>query len=541
MRPVLVGALALTLLAGTAGTARAAGPEAPAADGVAADAVAAAASTGGVPVPSTGVYWGAAMDALPGETRTEAFRDFETLTGRTMGLHRTYQRWDQAPISTLTKDDVQRGRLPAVSILAPRWSEIASGRRDDEIARQADAFKALGSPVLLTLHHEPEDDVEANGTPAEFRAAWRHWAGIYRARGVTNVSLTWIAMAYSFARDASRAESFYPGDDVVDWLGVDGYNWYTACQSADWRSFAQVFSNFRGWAADHPKPVFVAEVGSAEDRSDPTRKGRWIDELASTLQGWPEIKAVAWYNRHPTPDGDCQFRVTSSPAALDAWRRVSRSPYTAVTLRSGTSTSPITGTAVALDPAGRSAVVTAAVATGSATPRAWVEYGPTSAYGSSTAPVQLAAAATPTPVRIALTGLEPRAGYHYRLVVSGLGTGTASTADAVFRLPGLPGDDVVSEPGGLTWWNDRRTRTGMTVHGWLDPSGLATTYRFEYGPTTGYGSTTEAVSVAADTPAGTIAARVADLVPGGTYHYRLVATNAEGTTTGLDRSGTLPE
>ena len=631
-RTLLAGALLLGV--GTAGAAGAAGT-APATSTAPTAVTAAALATtkaGGVPQPATGVYWGAAMDAKAGETRAEAFSGFESLTGRTMGVHRTYQKWTDATISPLVKDDIAKGRLPAVSILSPSWAEVASGARDAEIIKQADAFKAFGAPVLLTFHHEPEDDVPENGTPADFRAAWRHWAGIYRERGVTNVSLTWIAMASSFSKDAARANSFYPGDDVVDWLGVDGYNWFNVCQSTGWRSFSTVFSAFRTWAAAHPKPIFIAEVGSAEDAADPLHKAAWIDEMPATLQSWPQVKGVAWFNPYPGAGTDCQFRVTSSTASLDAWKRVSSSTYVGATLKAVQYASVpalVGATSATLDPAQQAATVSSSVATGDPTTRVWVEYGPTDVYGSSTEPQAVAATRTAVPVTVPLTGLTPREGYHYRVVASGLGAGTTSSADGAFRMPAAPtaavspASDVLGvsaalsgtvSPGGLpttvrveygttseygstsaavqadgwddaavtlplaeltpgtayhvrlvvsneagsahsedttfttatapaalTWWADRKARTSVSVHGSLGAATLATTYHFEYGRTTAYGAASADVKVPAGTPTTGVAAWLTALTPGATYHYRLVATNAAGTTNGVDRSVVLPK
>jgi plastocyanin len=82
------------------------------------------------------------------------------------------------------------------------------------------------------------------------------------------------------------------------------------------------------------------------------------------------------------------------------------------------------------------------------------------------------------------------------------------------------------------------TQTTATVEGSVHPKGTSTSYTFEFGPTTDYGSSTPPVDVAqgsADTPAS---ASLANLTPGTLYHYRLVATNSGGTTTGSDATFT---
>ena len=82
------------------------------------------------------------------------------------------------------------------------------------------------------------------------------------------------------------------------------------------------------------------------------------------------------------------------------------------------------------------------------------------------------------------------------------------------------------------------TATSATLTGTVNPEGEATTYYFQYGTSTAYGSTTP--SPAANAGSGTmnvnVSAAAGSLTPNITYHYRLVATNASGTGTGADHT-----
>ncbi|HUB74356.1 MAG TPA: hypothetical protein VL979_10015 [Solirubrobacteraceae bacterium] len=71
------------------------------------------------------------------------------------------------------------------------------------------------------------------------------------------------------------------------------------------------------------------------------------------------------------------------------------------------------------------------------------------------------------------------------------------------------------------------------LQGSVDPRTLATTYYFQYGPTSAYGSQTAVATL----PAGSAKVKVAKTVIGvqAGYHYRLVASNADGTSDGHDR------
>jgi hypothetical protein len=74
------------------------------------------------------------------------------------------------------------------------------------------------------------------------------------------------------------------------------------------------------------------------------------------------------------------------------------------------------------------------------------------------------------------------------------------------------------------------------LHGTVNPKGLATTYYFEYGLTRRYGSRTPDASAGKGTKSVNVTAAVGALKPATTYHYRIVASNPSGVTSGSDRS-----
>jgi hypothetical protein len=78
------------------------------------------------------------------------------------------------------------------------------------------------------------------------------------------------------------------------------------------------------------------------------------------------------------------------------------------------------------------------------------------------------------------------------------------------------------------------TTTGATLNGSVDPTGLATTYWFQWGATTGYGNETPHSVGGSSAGAVPRAAALTGLAAGATYHYRVVAANSEGTTFGND-------
>jgi hypothetical protein len=80
------------------------------------------------------------------------------------------------------------------------------------------------------------------------------------------------------------------------------------------------------------------------------------------------------------------------------------------------------------------------------------------------------------------------------------------------------------------------TQSSATVSGSVDPQGLATTYRFEYGTSSSYGLQTADVDAGSGTGAVDASASLTGLTSDTTYHYRLVATNAAGVARGSDHT-----
>jgi hypothetical protein len=101
------------------------------------------------------------------------------------------------------------------------------------------------------------------------------------------------------------------------------------------------------------------------------------------------------------------------------------------------------------------------------------------------------------------------------------------------------GDQVgritLDPPAVLTGAASAVTGSGATVAASAQPNGVASTVRFEYGPTAAYGATTSSQPAGDGDGPVAMAARLAGLVPGGVYHYRAVIENAFGTARGEDR------
>lgn len=76
--------------------------------------------------------------------------------------------------------------------------------------------------------------------------------------------------------------------------------------------------------------------------------------------------------------------------------------------------------------------------------------------------------------------------------------------------------------------------SNATLNGTVDPKGSETTYYFEYGPTTAYGTKTSSKVLSGSSPVTDVSAAISGLTPGQQVHFRVVTSNAGGTVASPD-------
>ena len=145
----------------------------------------------------------------------------------------------------------------------------------------------------------------------------------------------------------------------------------------------------------------------------------------------------------------------------------------------------------------------------------YFQYGTTSGYGHTSATHSAGSGTAAGAVSAALSGLAAGTTYHYRLVATSAG-GTVDGRDVTFATAKTLAPSVVT--GSAT----AVTATTASLTGTIDPHGVATTYYFLYGTRTPSTRTATASAGAATASVG-VSAALANLTPGTTYAYRLVA------------------
>ncbi len=98
-----------------------------------------------------------------------------------------------------------------------------------------------------------------------------------------------------------------------------------------------------------------------------------------------------------------------------------------------------------------------------------------------------------------------------------------------------------SPPSAITGAASGLSTTGATLNGTVNDNGIDTEVTFEYGTTTGYGTSVAAGTdgiLSAGTGSTTMSKAISGLAPNTTYHYRVKGINGAGTTNGADQTFT---
>lgn len=225
------------------------------------------------------------------------------------------------------------------------FKHFYSGQADEMLVGQARRVANYSGPVIIRpwaemnadwVDFQPtglsEEAKQNGGNYAEFEKAWRHVVNIFRQEGTENVKWAFNPTTDTYDETAP-IDRYYPGDDVVDMVALDGYNWGDG-GGLTWRSFediyAQQYANLQAVAPE--KSVMIAEIGSADTTSGVDcekgitaprgqTKGDWWYAAARSLnKDFTNVDALVLFDTVKERD----WRIDSSHMALEGLRTAVR-------------------------------------------------------------------------------------------------------------------------------------------------------------------------------------------------------------------------
>ena len=248
-------------------------------------------------------------------------QEHETRIGRQLDIVHAYL----GPSTALPADVVTLAKRPGTIAYvnwkpAYRWAQAAGGTPtvDAQIDALAASIKALGQVrIMLTVYHEPENDISPGGTSAcpstllggsagtaaDYVAMWHNVRARFDAAGVTNV--VWAMNYTGWYEWECAVKALWPGNDLVDWVVWDPYT-----RNATWTATVGRFYRWLETNSDSghdflSKPWGLGEFGYVG--TSQTAAYAMYDEARRNLQNGvhPRLKAyVVWDNRTASSNDD---------------------------------------------------------------------------------------------------------------------------------------------------------------------------------------------------------------------------------------------
>jgi hypothetical protein len=276
----------------------------------------------------------------------------ELACGRTLALSMHYYAWTDSAFASPTvftnglKDDMANNRIPVVSWNSTNLTEIISSNQDIAISNAANAMAAFQGPILLRWAWEMNLaghsdkawaylEYPTNGTdpsPAQvaaaqtnFVSAWQRIRKIFDANGAANVIWLWNPGAGNDSAPGNPAtgytDGFYPGDNFVDWIGLDAYN-----RQND--AFVNTFTTDPAYGytnmVAHAKPLLIGETGAyfTNEAHQITYFDAGAGALATNL---PELLGYMYFDANG--NDDWSLTIAGVTNGLTEFSNLVKSPY----------------------------------------------------------------------------------------------------------------------------------------------------------------------------------------------------------------------
>jgi mannan endo-1,4-beta-mannosidase len=214
-------------------------------------------------------------------------------------------------------------------------NELLDGKFDKYLNNFATQAKLWKDIIYLRPLHEfnagwyvwgGEKNGGIDGGPELIKQCWKYIVKRFRELKVDNVK--WIWCPHEPSMHVSRDEwnnirNYWPGDEYVDLLGIDGFNFYPENperENPEFFSFESLFSEMYVQIASlSPKPIFIMTGTSEFSREgEISCKSDWINNAFEKIRTiYTQITIVCWF--HHKYNEKINWRLDSSEKSIEAF------------------------------------------------------------------------------------------------------------------------------------------------------------------------------------------------------------------------------
>jgi hypothetical protein len=267
------------------------------------------------------ILWGAFLGDV--SKNPSLVTQFDNLTNATSDIIAVFSDLTPGGFPDYAQSAIGAQNKILLWFLEPQHSldDINSGAYDNLFKKYASSSAAYGYPIILApfaefnLNEAPWQYSLNGNTPEKFVQAWRRVHGFFA--GVTNVT---FALAYNNQNipddGKNNFKDYYPGDDYVNFVAVDGFNFGTSTE--DSQNFNQIFDPIMPTLESFKKPIILTSIGSL---SYP-QKAHWIRfGLDAYLKEHPNIVGWVYFNFNDVALNR-DWSIDTDPASLATFRFV---------------------------------------------------------------------------------------------------------------------------------------------------------------------------------------------------------------------------
>lgn len=277
--------------------------------------------------------WGFSLDGFP--ITDERLAQLQQETKITPPFIQFYLQWPNASeaykpvISSL--EAILRSRAIPVLTWEPMliiqgkeetipYEQILENKYLPYLTKMAHEIKEWKKPLIIRFAHEmnlkryhwgTSQEQFGPSSPEIYVKMFRYMVETFRNLNVDNVLWAFCPNANSVPNEQwNQAAKYYPGNDVVDILGMDGYNWAMDSKKAKaqgktwtspWASFQQIFQGLHDELKHIAprKPIIVFETATVKEEEG--KKSLWIKEAVQTAKKW-KLAGIIWFQSNKEED-----------------------------------------------------------------------------------------------------------------------------------------------------------------------------------------------------------------------------------------------
>jgi len=201
---------------------------------------------------------------------------------------------------------------------------VARGDHDQAIRHWAGHVKAWldrggGRSMFIAPLQEMNGNWVSYGMDGtNFKSAYRRIISIFRELGLSETKVRWVFAPNGWSTPPYKIADYYPGDDVVDAIGISAYNFGSGLDR--WASVYEVFhaglEELRT-TVTASKPYFIAQTGS------PTVGGErdpWLIDMFRFLAEDPNVVGFVYFNIDVTATEGVNFQIWNGSSGEAGWR-----------------------------------------------------------------------------------------------------------------------------------------------------------------------------------------------------------------------------